>query len=106
MKKRSHGFTLIELLVVVAILAVLMGILLPSLGRARERARTTKCLANLHSIGQGLVAYTGLNDGYVVPSFNMPTTGAFQANAGEVIDGWAAILDRDGVVPGSQGPMS
>ena len=106
MKNKSRAFTLIELLVVVAILALLISILLPALSRARERSRTTKCLANLHSIGLGLVAYTGLNDGYVVPSFNMPTPGTFQANAGDVVEGWAAILDRDGVVPGSQGPMS
>ncbi|HUO07584.1 MAG TPA: prepilin-type N-terminal cleavage/methylation domain-containing protein [Phycisphaerae bacterium] len=106
MTRKSHGFTLIELLVVVGIIALLMAILLPTLGRARERARTTRCLANLHSIGQGLVAYQGLNDGYVVPSFNMPQPGTFQAAAGDVVDGWAAILDRDGVVPGSQGPTN
>ena len=106
MTRKSHGFTLIELLVVVGIIALLMAILLPTLRRARERARTTRCLANLHSIGQGLVAYQGLNDGYVVPSFNMPQPGTFQAAAGDVVDGWAAILDRDGVVPGSQGPTN
>jgi prepilin-type N-terminal cleavage/methylation domain-containing protein len=53
----TRGFTLIELLVVVALIALLMSILLPSLGQAREQAKRAKCLANLRSIGQALFAY-------------------------------------------------
>jgi prepilin-type N-terminal cleavage/methylation domain-containing protein len=54
---RRHGFTLIELLVVVAIIALLIAILLPSLGKARETARRAACAANLHGIGQSLAIY-------------------------------------------------
>jgi len=55
---RRHGFTLIELLVVVAIIALLVSILLPSLARAREGARTTLCLANLKQMANATVMYT------------------------------------------------
>jgi prepilin-type N-terminal cleavage/methylation domain-containing protein/prepilin-type processing-associated H-X9-DG protein len=56
-KRTERGFTLIELLVVVAIIALLIAILLPSLGKAKERARLTRCAANLHALGQGCVVY-------------------------------------------------
>ncbi len=71
MRSRA-GFTLIELLVVVAIIAVLMSILLPSLQSAREHARTVVCGQQLRQFGNGLLIYTSENNDWL-PGLN--TTG-------------------------------
>jgi prepilin-type N-terminal cleavage/methylation domain-containing protein/prepilin-type processing-associated H-X9-DG protein len=52
------AFTLIELLVVVAIIAVLVAVLLPALGAAREQAKTTRCKSNYRQIGMAVTMYT------------------------------------------------
>ncbi|MFH0965923.1 MAG: DUF1559 domain-containing protein, partial [Planctomycetota bacterium] len=59
------GFTLIELLVVMVIIALLVGLLLPALGRAREEARKTQCRSNLRQIGLAVTMYAGDNRGWV-----------------------------------------
>lgn len=63
--QRSRGFTLIELLVVVAIIALLIGILLPSLQKAREGARTAVCAAHLRGVMQGAALYFTQNNGFI-----------------------------------------
>jgi len=65
---RRRAFTLIELLVVIAIVALLMSILVPTLSRARQEARATQCLGQLHVLGQGLVIYVDENRDAMPPS--------------------------------------
>jgi prepilin-type N-terminal cleavage/methylation domain-containing protein len=63
------AFTLIELLVVVAIVAILAGLLLPLLSRAKNSARNTVCLNNLHQLAVASVAYS-LDQGGYLPWFD------------------------------------
>ena len=61
---RKAGFTLIEILVVIGIIAVLIGILLPTLRRARDAASSTACLNNLRQIGITFHIYANTSNGW------------------------------------------
>jgi prepilin-type N-terminal cleavage/methylation domain-containing protein/prepilin-type processing-associated H-X9-DG protein len=76
--KTRKGFTLIELLVVIAIIAILAAILFPVFVKAKEKARTMKCLAHGREMGQAMQMYLADNlDRF--PSANKPTTDARNA---------------------------
>ena len=72
----SPAFTLVELLVVIGIIAIMIGILLPSLNRAREAAKRPHCLSPLHQIHTMLVMYANQNRGKVPLGYSGSGKGA------------------------------
>ena len=63
----KRNFTLIELLIVVAIIAILAGMLLPALNKAREMAHSASCKNNLKTLGTAVQLYAADNDDIMVP---------------------------------------
>jgi len=86
---KRQAFTLIELLVVVAIIAVLIAILVPSLSKAREQARKTQCIANVHALTQATLMYVTDYHGM------FPFIGTLNANGQNPLS-WSQLLMNGG----------
>jgi len=116
MSRRKAAFTLIELLVVISIIALLIGILLPALGAARDSARDIACLSNQRQIAIGLLAYGNEHKqdvplGYIGSlNFSYALYASFLGNQGTI--GWGLLyqdvpeLQARGVwiCPSAEGP--
>ena len=92
--RRQHAFTLIELLVVIAIIALLIALLLPALQQAREVARDTLCLSNLKQLGIMNAVYSGDNNGYHAPAYEVeiaPGRGR-RGPTQKILQTWAGLL--------------
>lgn len=87
-----NGFTLVELLIVIAIIAVLVAMLLPSLARARAQATQLQCASNERTIGQAMLMYSNDNGGAIIPT-------VVWANGTSNADGWYFLLIAGKYIP-------
>ena len=85
--RAKSKFTLIELLVVIAIIAILAGMLLPALNKARDMAKKSTCMNNLHQNGIGLHMYQNDNNDYLP----IPSTGTAASWGYSSVPAWPSI---------------
>ena len=96
--RRPSAFTLIELLVVVAIIALLIAILLPSLGRARERAKITQCLTNTRALAMCYRVYVQTNSVRGLNYYHPGSGGTPGSVPGWGTSGWVTGLQPYGKI--------
>jgi len=90
----AGAFTLGEMLVVVAIIAVLAGLLLPVLGKAKRKARTTECMSNFKQLQAAWISYEG-DHGELPPNNDQPSAGRISSNPSWVA-GWLRLDNEAG----------
>ncbi len=90
-----RAFTLIELLVVIAIIALLISILLPALGKARDAGRQTLCLSNMKQFAMGTAMYADDNKGAIFPDQARNALGRRLIPGDHYSGLWAYVQDPD-----------
>ena len=108
-RPRRRGFTLIELLVVISIIALLISILLPAIGSARDAARSAQCLSRMRQLGTAIATYRADYDGYYPmsgthPDNNMPGMDWLTQIGPYVDPGQDDYTDANGMWNSSNGP--
>jgi prepilin-type N-terminal cleavage/methylation domain-containing protein len=96
-----RGFTLVELLVVIGIIALLISILLPALGRVREKARTVQCASGIRQIYMAVVMYAAENKQFLPrPAYGWDNTGnpLAEKSCAWTMDTWAKANYTAGVI--------
>ena len=71
-----QAFTLVELLVAMSVMAILVAMLMPALGRGKESGRVAACQGNLHQVGLALQLYVGDNNNIMPTLYDLPLTNA------------------------------
>src|SRR5579863_2998504 len=99
---RVTGFSLVELLVVLAIIAALVGLLLPALTRARESGRRAVCLSNVHQLTEAWLMYAGEHNGWLCNSVGNPDWLLFDPQGATNITYTPVQHDPIPLIPGGQ----